>query len=96
MSATQTAHPVREEPYTANKEGEGHWKQQKVHAVTQQQDAKKPEDDAFYVFAASNTEGFEALELLRTHKMYFNLFLWGNQQQQSVIEVCMHTDNHNP
>ena len=34
-----------------------------MQAVTQQQDAEKPEDDAFYVFAASTTEGLETLEL---------------------------------
>jgi len=31
--------------------------QDKVLAVAQQQDAEKPEDYAFYVFAASTTEG---------------------------------------
>lgn len=40
-----------------------------MHTVSQQQNAKKLEDDAFYVFAASSTEDLDTLELRINDKL---------------------------
>ena len=86
-------------------------KQEKVEAIAQLPDFGEAEDDVFYVFSASTSEGPETLELCINNKltsviidsgasclkMSFNLLLGGGGGGgQSVIELCMHMHTLNP
>ena len=66
--ASNTTHPTshgRTRCLQARKGG----RREKVHAVTQQADGEDSEDDAFYVFTTSSSEGLETLELCINDKI---------------------------